>query len=314
MENHRIPCLIGLDWGTSSFRGWLLDADGKVLDLFHEDLGILKVLNNDFEGVYHHHLDPWFEIHGRLPVIASGMIGSRQGWLEAPYVSCPSGPEEIAEQMAYVPSEEKNCSPLMAIVPGMNHWNQGVPDVMRGEETQVFGAMGDENQHVIYILPGTHSKWVLTREGCIEDFVTFMSGELFSVLKEHSILGKLMQGDSSHQESFDRGCLQAFESPFGLLSQLFSARTMGLFKQVEEQGIHSFLSGLILGSELKEAISRFSLYGKKDLPSLILIGDGILTEAYKCAFDQVGHSCQMVSGNPATIGLTKMARLASLID
>ena len=139
------------------------------------------------------------------------------------------------------PTDEKNYSPLMAIVPGMNHWNQGVPDVMRGEETQVFGAMGGENQHVIYILPGTHSKWVLTREGRIEDFVTFMSGELFSVLKEHSILGKLMQGDSSHQESFDRGCLQAFESPFGLLSQLFSARMMGLLNKLKNRGfIHSY--------------------------------------------------------------------------
>ncbi|MBI14505.1 MAG: 2-dehydro-3-deoxygalactonokinase, partial [Deltaproteobacteria bacterium] len=186
-------------------------------------------------------------------------------------------------------------------------------DVMRGEETQVFGAMDEEGQREIYILPGTHSKWVVTQEGRIEDFVTFMSGELFSVLKEHSILGRLMKGDEDHQESFDRGCSQALESPFGLLSQLFSARTMGLFQQVEEEGIHSFLSGLILGSELKEAFSRFSSRKEKEFPSLKLIGEGRLVESYQRAFQLAGHDCEMVSGTPTTVGLMKMARFASII-
>ena len=313
MKHHPKPCLIGLDWGTSSFRGWLLDEEGRIMETVRADLGILKISDEGFSDVYHNQLNPWIEDHGKLPVIASGMIGSRQGWLEAPYVACPSGPEELAEQLAYVPAEGKDQPPLMAIVPGMNHWNDGVPDVMRGEETQVFGAMDEEGQREIYILPGTHSKWVVTQEGRIEDFVTFMSGELFSVLKEHSILGRLMKGDEDHQESFDRGCSQALESPFGLLSQLFSARTMGLFQQVEEEGIHSFLSGLILGSELKEAFSRFSSRKEKEFPSLKLIGEGKLVESYQRAFQLAGHDCEMVSGTPTTVGLMKMARFASII-
>ena len=136
---------------------------------------------------------------------------------------------------------------------------------------------------------------------------------MISVMKEHSILGRLMKGDEDHQESFDRGCIQALESSFGLLSQLFSARTMGLFQQVEEKGIHSFLSGLILGSELKEAFSRFLARKEKKLPSLKLIGEGKLVESYKRAFQLAGHDCEMVSGTPTTVGLMKMARFASII-
>ena len=141
MEYKLKPCLIGLDWGTSSFRGWLLDEEGKILNSVRVDFGIMKVVDDDFFGVYQDQLSPWFEEYGKLPVIASGMIGSRQGWVEAPYVACPSGPEELAEQMAYVPSGAQGGEPLMAIVPGMNHWRDGIPDVMFGEETKVFGAL-----------------------------------------------------------------------------------------------------------------------------------------------------------------------------
>ena len=140
MTTQSNPKLIALDWGTSSFRGWLLDGEGKVLDSISADLGILKVPDQDFQSVYHQQLNPWFKLHGSVPVIASGMIGSRQGWVEAPYVACPSGLEELSEQLAYVPGHSKGNRPLLAIVPGMNHWSEGIPDVMRGEETQVFGA------------------------------------------------------------------------------------------------------------------------------------------------------------------------------
>ena len=308
------PKLIALDWGTSSFRGWLLDGEGKVLESISADLGILKVPDQDFQSVYHQQLNPWFKLHGSVPVIASGMIGSRQGWVEAPYVACPSGLEELSEQLAYVPGHSKGNRPLLAIVPGMNHWSEGIPDVMRGEETQVFGAMEEEEPQMICILPGTHSKWVLTKSGRIEDFMTFMSGELFAVLKDHSILGKLMQGEADDRESFEKGCLQALDSSSGLLSQLFSARTMGLFQQVEEEGIHSYLSGLILGSELKEAFSRFSSLSPTESPILKLIGDGKLIDVYQRAFSLAGYATKTVPGNPAISGLRKIARLASIIE
>ena len=167
---------------------------------------------------------------------------------------------------------------------------------------------------MICILPGTHSKWVLTKSGRIEDFMTFMSGELFAVLKKNSILGKLMQGEADDMESFEKGCLQALDSSSGLLSQLFSARTMGLFQQVEEEGIHSYLSGLILGSELKEAFLRFSSLRSTESSMLKLIGDGKLIEVYQRAFSLAGYSTSIVPGNPAVAGLKKIARLASIIE
>ena len=144
--------------------------------------------------------------------------------------------------------------------------------------------------------------------------MTFMSGELFAVLKYHSILGKLMQGKADDMESFKKGCLQALDSSTGLLSQLFSARSMGLFQQVEEEGIHSYLLGLILGSELKEAFLRFSFLRSTESSMLKLIGDGKLIEVYQRAFSLAGYSTKTVPGNPAVAGLRKIARLASIIE
>ena len=309
------PVLIALDWGSTRFRGWLLDANGMVLGSFDNELGILKIKDSSFSYIFEKILKSWFKDHGRLPVIASGMIGSLQGWVEAAYVDTPAGIEEFAKHLVYVPSnsndEYENQS--IAIVPGMNHWDEGVPDVMRGEETQVAGLICNQQQIGCCVLPGTHSKWVFTKSDQIESFMTFMSGEIFSVMVEHSILGRLMDGTERDDDSFTYGCNQALNSTHGLLSQLFSARTMGLFQQVEAKGIHSFLSGLIIGSEIKEGISRSFQNSNFSETKVKLIGEISLCTLYKKAFEIAGVQAKLIKNNPVIKGLFQIAKAATLI-
>ena len=309
------PVLIALDWGSTRFRGWLLDANGQALGSFDKELGILKIKDSSFSYIFEKIVKTWFKDHGRLPVIASGMIGSLQGWMEAPYVETPAGIEEFAKHLVYVPSnsndEYENQS--IAIVPGMNHWDEGVPDVMRGEETQVAGIIWKQKQSGCYVLPGTHSKWVFTKSGRVESFMTFMSGEIFSVMVEHSILGRLMEGEKRDEEAFTNGCNQALNSSHGLLSQLFSARTMGLFQQVEAKGIHSFLSGLIIGSEIKEGISRSFQNSNFSETKVKLIGEISLCALYKKAFEIAGVQAKLIKNNPVINGLFQIAKAAALI-
>lgn len=304
------PALVAIDWGTSSFRAWLLDADGNALDSVQDDLGILKVPSGNFEAVFDDQLCPWFEKHGPLPALASGMIGSRQGWVEAPYVACPAGPKELADHLAVV---RTSSSITLHIVPGMNYSDEGVPDVMRGEETQVAGAIADWQLSKVCVLPGTHSKWMLVRDGCIQQFKTFMTGELFSLLVEYSILGRLMEGREFDDAAFERGCRIVMESEGELLSQLFSARTLGLFEQLPLTGIHSYLSGLIICSEIREGLAKFPQLNEAQARPVKLIGDETLLRLYQRAFDLTKSKSELVKGHPVTWGLFEIARAASLI-
>ena len=309
------PVLIALDWGSTRFRGWLLDANGHALESLDKELGILKIKDYSFNFIFEKILKNWFKGHGRLPVIASGMIGSLQGWVEAPYVATPAGPDEFAEHLVFLSfnSNNEDEHQSIAIVPGMKHWNEGVPDVMRGEETQVAGLICNQQQTGWCVLPGTHSKWVFTKSGRVESFMTFMSGEIFSVMVEHSILGRLMEGKKRDEDAFKNGCNQALNSSHGLLSQLFSARTMGLFQQVEAKGIHSFLSGLIIGSEIKEGISRSFQNSNFSETKVKLIGEFSLCTLYKRAFEIAGVQVKLIKNNPVIKGLFQIAKAATLI-
>src|SRR5262249_39440500 len=189
--------LLAIDWGTSSARAYALDARGTVIDERSAPLGVQRVTDGRFA-------DSLAKLCGdalstRVPAIACGMIGSPQGWIEAPYGDCPAGIGAIAGALPRVPA-----TPLL-IVPGLIVRDaDGVPDVMRGEETQIIGALDDAGGPSIYLLPGTHSKWAIADAQGIVNFASFMPGELYGVLREHSILGRLA-GDGSDKAAFDRG-------------------------------------------------------------------------------------------------------------
>ena len=300
--------LIALDWGTSSLRAYRLGADGAVLDRVESPLGILKVLGGDFDAVFEDTVGPWVE--GDIPIITAGMIGSRQGWYEVPYLACPAG---VAELAANLHSLRTRRGRTVWLVPGVSRVDEdGVPDVERGEEAQVAGAFdaGDVSRNVL-LVPGTHSKWMVAEGGRLVWFSTFMTGEVFAVLCEHSILGRLMEGDVEDPDAFMRGLDYAAGDDArsgGLLKRLFSARSLGLFDKVPGTGIRSYLSGLLIGSEISEA--RGCIAG--DVGTVTIIGGSKLAPVYGRAMKHVGLDCVEVGEEAMVRGLGRIAAAAGL--
>src|ERR1043165_9978059 len=249
----RHPHLIGLDWGTTSCRAYLIGADGAVLDRQLDGPGILKV-DGHFDPWLHSMVGGWMAAHGAAPVILSGMIGSRQGWKEAPYARCPAGADDLVKALATIDHGGRAIS----LVPGLSTDNGGMPDVMRGEETQIFGALAlSKRAEGLFLLPGTHSKWAEASGGRIVSFRTFMTGEVFGALKDHTILGRLMR-PGADAEGFARGVREgaALGSAGAQLNRLFATRTYGLMDQLADTALSDYLSGLLVGAEIAEATRR----------------------------------------------------------
>lgn len=244
--------MIAIDWGTSSFRAYRLDARGGILQARASDRGILKVLPGQFAGVLQSELSGWTE----ELIVMSGMVGSRQGWIEAPYVQCPAGLDDIARAM-------REVAKGIWIVPGVS-CRHAVPDVMRGEETQILGS----GAHGTICLPGTHSKWVEVSDGRIERFSTAMTGEVYAVLKQHSILGRMMEEGAPDPAAFQQGVARSGEAG-GLLHHLFGVRTRGLMGELAPAASASYLSGILIGHELRASGTRkFGLLGAPQLAAL----------------------------------------------
>jgi 2-dehydro-3-deoxygalactonokinase len=263
------PTLIAADWGTTSFRAYLVAANGTIMGRTASKDGILAVQDGRFEDVLRSAVSVWRAEHPGLPILMSGMIGSRQGWVEAPYVRCPAGVADIAGHLVPVPAPSLD---RVWLVPGLDTRDaSGRPDVMRGEEVQVLGAYAlggrlpaGESPSAIknrslratkIVLPGTHSKWVTVEDGRITGFRTFMTGEVFAALKDHTILGRLMTGTAPNADGFARGVRAAAEGggPGWLLGALFSVRSLGLFDMLPADALADYLSGLLIGSEIVEA-------------------------------------------------------------
>lgn len=249
--------MIAIDWGTSSFRAYRLDALGSILESRASKQGILNVAPGQFARILEEQIRGWEE----GPIVMSGMVGSRQGWAEAPYVPCPAGFDEIAASLHEVRWGGRSAW----IVPGLSCRDAaGVPDVMRGEETQILGC-GVEGT---VCLPGTHSKWVEVKNGRIERFCTFMTGEVYAVLKQHSILGRMMEEGKADAGAFAEGVQRSGEAG-GLLHHLFGVRTRGLMGELGPAASASYLSGMVIGHELRtfEGTS-FNLLGAPELAAL----------------------------------------------
>ncbi len=249
------PALLAVDWGTSALRGALLAADGTVLAQHAAPRGLLSVPPGGWAAAFDAEFGAWRAAHPGLPGLMAGMVGSRQGWVEAPYCPCPAGLDDLAARLCWLPADAARAGRL-AIVPGLCTQAAGTPDVMRGEETQVFGALRllglQDADHVTLVLPGTHSKWVAAQRGRITGFATHMTGEVYALLRQQSILARGLPADDAvwDADAFDAGVAAAAQ-PGGLLHHLFSVRTLGLFELAGGPALASRLSGLLIGEELR---------------------------------------------------------------
>lgn len=286
--------LLAVDWGSSSLRGALIEADGRVLEERSFARGILTVPAGEFPAVFESCFGDWMA-PGTLCLI-SGMAGSQQGWREAPYCACPAGFDDIAARLEWVEPGR------IAIVPGLSVDRGGVPDVMRGEETQVFGALqllGLVNARLV--LPGTHSKWVTVVDRRVTDFSTWMTGEFYALLRQHSMLARtLPEGEPApDSDAFDQGVAQALRGQ-GLLHTAFSTRTLSLFKRMASDALPSYLSGLVIGEELKsQTLQRGD--------AVVVMGAEALTARYEQALAQLGVAVQRVGAGATWRGLRALA-------
>ena len=287
--------LVAIDWGTSSLRGARLDDDGNVLEERSFSRGILTVPAGEFRSVFDELFGDWMSAPEALCLIA-GMAGSKQGWVEAPYCACPASASDVAARLAWIEPGR------VAIVPGLSCERDDVPDVMRGEETQVFGALrllGIDSGTLV--LPGTHSKRVHVEAGRILDFTTAMTGEFFALLRQHSILARTLPAEEGafHGDAFDAGVVHALRSP-GLLQSAFSARTLALFERMPQSHQPSYLSGLVIGEELRAYAPRVDA-------RIIIVGAAVLTLRYERAFALLGVRADAVGAQATWRGLHDIA-------
>jgi 2-dehydro-3-deoxygalactonokinase len=291
------PELISVDWGTSSLRAYLADADGRALAEIAAEKGALSLHEGEHETYLASLLQDWKSRYPHLPVIASGMVGARQGWIEAPYASCPAGLAEIAAATVIAPSDALGG---VRIVPGIScHDARGAPDVMRGEETQIIGALAAGGGDGVYVLPGTHSKWARVEAGRIVGFETFMTGEVYAVLRAHSVLGRMMAAEIPG-EGFARGveAARGLARPGDLLHAMFAARTFGLFETLPPDQLGEYLSGLLIGAEI--------LAGARGAPRATAIGSAGLTARYAGAGAQLGVEISAGPADAALLGLNAL--------
>ncbi len=246
------PALVIVDWGTTSLRAALVAPGGQVLDRVETAEGIQSIPDRAYEPVLMRRLAPWVAAHGPLPVVALGMITSRTGWVEVPYVPCPARAGDLAA--GAIRRILPNGARLILLAGLTDPGRSPFPDVMRGEETQILG-FGLAHQAVV-VLPGTHSKWARVRDGAIRGFQTFVTGEVFALLTQHSFIARSAApaGGPEDPAAFRRGLEQAARpGDAAFLSVLFSARTGMLAGQLCASQIRDYVSGLVIGQEFREA-------------------------------------------------------------
>jgi 2-dehydro-3-deoxygalactonokinase len=309
--------LIAIDWGTTSARAYRQNASGRIVGERSAHLGIAQIRDGKFAAALSTLLDDWAQ--DAAPRLACGMIGSRQGWIEAPYRECPAALDALAAGLTEVNDGRLTIVPGVTCVDGA-----GVPDVMRGEETQILGAtLGvgtpDASPRLV-VLPGTHSKWAIVGDGRIEAFSTYLTGELFSVLKEHSVLGRMMAATTAPRaqamQAFTRGVergVAAKGQPASLLHDVFGARTLALFRELPEATTADYLSGLLIGSEIREGAAWAAGRGVR-AERVVLVGAPALVERYTAACALAGIVAAPGPADAAARGLWWIAKHAGIVQ
>lgn len=317
-EGQQQSCLIALDWGTSSLRAYRLGAGGKVLETREAASGIMQLQgpgNERFEGALEQICGDWLDEAPGVPMIASGMIGGAQGWRETAYVECPLDIGDLGALLTVVPTRRGHD---LWIVPGVIQ-RSGLPELMRGEETQVFGLLAEyaacsDDAPLLVGLPGTHSKWVWVEAGRLVSFHTFMTGEVYAALLGHTILGRtVIASETFDVAAFDRGLevAQSLEGRGGLLSTIFSSRSLVLTGELAGAGQADYLSGLLIGHEL---LAMAELCQATLQQPVVLIGSATLCARYQHALQHSGFCNVSLAPQASVAGLWQLAKHAALVE
>lgn len=288
--------MIALDWGTSSLRAYRIAPDGTLRDRRDTPGGILTVPPGGFPEALHAAVGDWLAA-GEARVLICGMAGSRQGWVEAPYLPCPAGLHDLAAAALRIPFDGAE----VFLIPGLSCRDRhGVPEVMRGEETQLLGA-GIGTVRAAACLPGSHSKWAQLDGGRVTAFTTHFTGEAFAALSTHTILARMIDPAAPHHPgAFARGVARAKQSG-GLLHHLFGLRAASLFDEIPRAEAASFLSGLLIGHEVAAALEDGVT------PPILLIGSEALVARYAASLDAFGIPHRMAAPDAAARGLHQVA-------
>ena len=291
--------LIAVDWGSSQFRAYLLDGNGTILEKTENNRGIFTSRESSFKDVLYSSCERWFDAVPGIPVMLCGMIGSREGWVETGYLTCPVTVEDLGKRLVKVPHAPDN--PIF-IVPGISSGAFAFADVARGEETQVFGLPPGARPDGIVCLPGTHSKWVSVNGNRINHFATFLTGELYASIKTSGSIQPTIQYEDFDEDAFKEG-LRISHGPGGLSHHVFSIRSR-LVAGESSCGLHaSYLSGLLIGAEISAGLTLYP-----DTGSITLVGNARLTRQYGLAFSLFGMATtSMPSDQVSVSGLWKLA-------
>lgn len=291
---------IAVDWGTSNLRVWMMGSDGLPFAQDSSDKGMARLTRDAFEPALLELIAPYLAADRVTPVFCAGMVGAREGWQEAPYVAVPCTPPD--GQAAVIPA---STDPRLSvhILPGVKQMSP--PDVMRGEETQIAGVLQSQPDFDgILCLPGTHTKWVHISAGEIVSFQTCMTGEMFALLSQHSVLRHSVGGSGWDQDSFLSAVQSAMDRPQSLSAQLFGMRAAGLLLGTTADEGRSRLSGLLIGLEL--AGTRAYWLGRH----VAILGADAVAMHYRSALAEQGIQAEMLDNTDLTLaGLTNAYNL-----
>jgi 2-dehydro-3-deoxygalactonokinase len=280
MSGAKTPFAAVADWGTTRFRLWTLDADGNVLEESRGDDGLISAKETGFETLLERHLAS-VDAPDDLPAVICGMAGSRTGWIEAPYMNLPAGLEGVVAAAVRVPAKRH-----VIMLPGVARRNEDAPDVMRGEETKLLGLVHRGTRDAVVVMPGTHAKWVHIADGKLNDYRSFMTGELFALLKDKSVLAGALEGVGSvdpKSAAFAAGVKASLETPELIANALFTVRAGWLVHDYKPTDQLARLSGLLIGLEVAGGRSLFGETSK-----VLLLSDGMMGALYASALEIAG--------------------------
>lgn len=290
---------LAIDWGTTNRRGYLVGADGRVGREHEDDLGILEVARSGL-GFERALRDLVVRLDFDGLVLMGGMIGSNRGWVEAPYVPCPAGIADLARRITWVEPGR------IGIVAGLSFLDPPIADVMRGEEVQILGAVaeGQLPDNCLVCHPGTHNKWIEVTGGRIAAFRTVMTGELFNLLRQHSILSDLLAADAEPSAAFGAGVDHGL-THHDLTAELFQVRARVLLGQAPRETAAAYVSGLLIGNDLRVGL------GHRRHDHVFVVGRPELTRLFAAALQQTGRAVTEIDGEGAFVA--GMRRLAETV-